>query len=354
MCVMALAVLGLAANASLAGTLVPIVTVNDYVAGTNQHLPAGGPGNAKDPLTGSKYGSVNYSYGIGTTETTNQQYCNFLNSVAKLGDPYALYNTSMNSTPTGGITRTGSGTAANPYVYTPKAGFASKPVVFVSWYDAVRYSNWLTNQANGTGNGTEMGGYAIAAGGFDKGLVTVPTLAQRQSWSGPVGPPYNQYWLLPTENEWYKAAYYQGANTGNLAAGYKKYPTKSNTAPTAQAPPGGANSADYMNVPGLGLVPVQSYPNSLSAYGTADQGGNVSEWMENLYSTSPTVRVVRGGSAFSVAAILASTARMTGSASMNYRDVGFRVIMVPEPSSLVMLLGGAVLALICCYRRRQG
>ena len=36
-------------------------------------------------------------------------------------------------------------------------------------------------------------------------------------------------YFIPSENEWYKAAYYKGGSTN---AGYWTYPTQSNTAPS--------------------------------------------------------------------------------------------------------------------------
>ena len=102
------------------------------------------------------YGSVAYDYRIGTTEVTNAQYVDFLNAVAAT-DPYGLYNTSMGSDTRGGITRSGSGTIPDPYIYSVKAdavgqgpggsdyAYADKPVVYVSWGDAARFSNWLNN-----------------------------------------------------------------------------------------------------------------------------------------------------------------------------------------------------------------
>jgi hypothetical protein len=48
----------------------------------------GNPGNAAD-TTG--YGRVDYAYGIGKTHITIDQYCEFLNAVAKT-DTYGLYD----------------------------------------------------------------------------------------------------------------------------------------------------------------------------------------------------------------------------------------------------------------------
>ena len=109
-------------------------------------------------------------------------------------------------------------------------------MVAVTWYNAIRFANWLTNgQKNGD---TETGTYTIAVGGARNREVTVPSPRQRAEWCmEPSG------LLLPSEDEWYKAAYYK-AGTAN--AGYWTYPTQSDTPPTSQAPPGGANSANYV------------------------------------------------------------------------------------------------------------
>ena len=40
------------------------------------------------------YGSVQYNYAMGTYDVTAAQYVQFLNAVAKTGDPYGLYNPS--------------------------------------------------------------------------------------------------------------------------------------------------------------------------------------------------------------------------------------------------------------------
>ena len=40
------------------------------------------------------------------------------------------------------------------------------------------------------------------------------------------------YWLVPSEDEWYKAAYYQPAAKGGDSDGYWAYPTRTNSLPS--------------------------------------------------------------------------------------------------------------------------
>ena len=149
----------------------------------------GDPGNACDPQGPEGcFGGVLYAYRIGTYEVTNAQYAEFLNAKAS-SDPVALYNASMGSG-FGGITRTGS---PGSYNYSAIAGREEMPVNFVLFYDAVRFANWMNN-GQGTGD-TETGAYTITAQGIADNSITRNAGATI---------------LLPTEDEWYKAAYYDG------------------------------------------------------------------------------------------------------------------------------------------------
>jgi len=261
----------------------------------------GNPGNAGE-LSGAGaggygpdaiVGGVDYTYRISKYEVTNGQYIEFLNSVASQGDPNGLYNTNMAGT-YGGIARNGSGTVADPYIYSPKGGddnWLRRPVNYVSPKDAMRFTNWLEN-GQGTGD-TETGVYTINAQNNEV----------RKS---------NATYFLPTENEWYKAAYHKNDGvTGN----YWDYPTQSNIAPgyvnssgnlsgTGTAfvegvtDPGnyatwdGHDGADGIGSPYY-MTSVGEWENSESPYGTFDQGGNVWEWNETIV-TNPQ-RGVRGG-----------------------------------------------------------
>src|SRR6266542_693454 len=125
---------------------------------TVQWVPVGNAGNAADLATG--YGAVTSSYFIGKYEVTNSQYAAFLNSKAA-SDPLGLYNGSMGLNSMGGIVRSGGG-GEGGYTYSAKSGYENQPVVYVGWYDAVRFANWMNN---GQGNGdTESGAYTLVGG----------------------------------------------------------------------------------------------------------------------------------------------------------------------------------------------
>src|SRR5262249_22805617 len=140
-----------------------------------------------------------------------------------------LWNPDMANPASGGISFYGPNPAGSRYV--PTAGRQNHPVNYVTWYDAIRFANWLNN---GQGNGdTETGAYTVLHEGSP---TPTPVPSSALSITRNAGATV----VLPSENEWYKAAYYNPATSS-----YFLYPTSSNTAPTAEAPPGGSNSANY-------------------------------------------------------------------------------------------------------------
>jgi len=80
--------------------------------------------------------------------------------------------------------------------YAIKDGFQDRPVLFVTWLDAARYSNWLCN-GGGPLSSTETGAYDLIGSNGN------PTHRR----------PGAKYWI-PNENEWYKAAYYRVSPEG--------------------------------------------------------------------------------------------------------------------------------------------
>ena len=285
----------LAASAALITSASATVTM-DWVT-------IGNANNAADQLTG--YGIVDHTYRIGKYEVTNAQYGEFLNAKGQ-SNANGIYNSSMSTY--GIITQTG---ISGSFSYTVTTALAKRPVVYVSWFDAARFANWMMN---GQGNASmETGAYPL--NNATTGIITANIGAQV---------------YIPSENEWYKAAYYNAAN-----ASYSLYPNGQNTITTADA-----NYSYSIN----STTDVGTYSNDASSYGTYDQGGNV--WELNDAVISGLTRGLRGGSWFSGEKLLrASRPGDIDPSSEDNNGVGFRVASaVPEPTSIVltMLAGGTM------------
>lgn len=284
---------------------------------TIETVQVGDAGNAGEVQSQGTFGGVSYAYHVGTYEVTNGQYTAFLNSVAAT-DTHSLYNTSMGSSTDGGINQSGTSGSLS---YSVKTGFENKPVNFVSFWDAARFTNWLTS------GDTETGVYALDATGISNNTITRDATA----WA-------NGGVAIASEDEWYKAAYYDGSG------GYTLYPTQSNSITTADA--------NYNNSVGT-VTDVGTYAADPSHYGTFDQGGNLWEWNEAIVST--ITRGLRGGYFSNSDLNLQSSGRFNYDPTAEFGSIGFRVSSlapVPEPSAYAAILGclGLVLVLI----RRQG
>jgi len=255
-------------------------------------------------------GAVNTKYAIGTYEVTNAQYTAFLNAVADK-DTKGLYNVNMagavkksvNPLGIGGITRTGK---SGSYAYAVKAGWADLPVNFVSYNDTLRFINWL---ANGQPNGP------IGAGTTETGTYNLVSSSKKVN---PAAAPPTVW--LPTENQWFKAAFYKGGGTN---AGYWTFATGANNAPGAVPPAGGVNSANYNN--SGHLTGVGAYGSSKSAYGAYDMNGNAWEWTDTAYGSSSSKKAFRGGGFDSPVTYLDKVHQDGGSKTYEAANLGFRV-----------------------------
>jgi sulfatase modifying factor 1 len=337
---------------SLFGLLTVLVSAQAELVSIDTRV-VGNAGNAAD-RTG--YGAVDYEYEIGTYMVTNAQYAAFLNIVDPSGgNARALWNSNMASNPNGGITFNAG--ASEGEKFSIKSGYDNMPVVFVSWFDAARFTNWLHNGGT-AGASTETGAYTL--NGAMSGIIMAN--------SGAI-------WWIPTEDEWYKAAYYDASLNGG-AGGYHLYATQSSEIPNSRPPndidPNSANfvrfgpaDGDGINdggyadhKPGLPsgenlLTDVGAYSLADSYYGTFDQDGNAWEWNDAVILANSTLtRGIRGGAFETHEVYLASTLSWrASSATAESRSIGFRVATIPEPSAALLLLtGGAALLL----RRRQG
>ncbi len=267
-------------------------------------------------------GAVNYVYNIGKFEVTAGQYTEFLNAVAD-NDSHGLYITLMADLPSYrgcNIQRSGS---PGSYSYSVADDWADRPVNYVSWGDAARFCNWLHNgRPTGTQDSstTEDGSYYLNGATSDAALLDVVRKVDAT-------------WVIPSEDEWYKAAYhYNDGVTGN----YWDYPMESDIVPVSEVPPGtnmtrgSANwyYGEYVIGSPYYRTEVGAYDArpSDSPYGTFDQGGNISEWNETVLSGS--FRGLRGGYFLSLGYYLRAENGSSNYPALSSDGMGFRVAYV--------------------------
>lgn len=277
----------------------------------------GNPGNAAD-TTGNPnpVGSVAYIYNIGKYEVSRDM-------IEKANAAGGLGITLRDMTSFGG-------------------NGVNRPATGIGWYEAAKYVNWLNTSTGGT-----------AAYKFDSS-------GNFQMWSaGDVGYNANNMfrnrlakYVIASRDEWYKAAY------GSPDGTWYNYPTGSDSVPIPVSGGTNTNTAVYMQFAPADI----DNAGGLSAWGTMGQGGNVWEWNENTYygnNDNAYVRELRGGS-WEQSWDNSDTSFLMDSSNRHFYSnestleggngdyflFGFRVAMIPEPSSLSLLaLGGVVVAL---------
>ena len=282
------------------------------IAFSMDFVQIGNPGNTAD-TTGSPNpaGSVAYTYNIGKYEVSRDM-------ITKANSGGSLGITMSNMNIFGG-------------------NEADRPATGVSWYEAAKYVNWLNTSTGGT-----------AAYKFDASGSTFQLWAE-----GDVGYNANNMfrnslakYFIASRDEWYKAAY------GNPNGTWNNFTTGSDSAPAGVTGGTDSNTAVYDNET-ADRPPRPAYitnAGGLSPYGTMAQGGNVWEWNETSFDgtndTADEDREMRGGSWNFKSNDLEPTNRGNATPTSEINVLGFRVAMVPEPSSLSLLaLGGAVVVL---------
>ena len=319
-------------------------------------VEVGDPNNANDVIasgTATNYGAVSYDYLIGKCEVTIGQYAVFLNAVAK-SDPNGLYDSQMETDlNSAGIGRSGENGAYSYSVINNGGVSGRRPISYVNAFNALRYCNWMSNgQPVGSQDSmtTENGTYAISGTSIQ---------FSRNTTNPNTGLPPS-FWL-PTENEWYKAAYYSPLKSSGTS-GYYAYATQSDSAPENLVGPA-ANQANYRLLTGTSLVysvtqstafsPAQNYltdvgafSGSTSYYGTYDQAGGVYEWVvageDTASGGTASAFVLRGGGWNSGKYNISSANRVE--INPRYYDIiGFRLaapVAVPEPAAGFIVIGG--------------
>ncbi|MCP4593884.1 MAG: formylglycine-generating enzyme family protein [bacterium] len=340
---------------SAAALFVVVLQLSGGLAGavTIDTVPVGNPGNVGE-LSGvgaggsgpdGICGSVSYKYNIGKYEVTAGQYVEFLGAVAAT-DTYGLYD----ATDLHGCYITRNGTSGS-YTYdfsgrpggTTQADWSNRPVGTISWGDAARFANWLHNGQPTGGQDvttTEDGAYYV------NGATSSSALMNITRKSGAI-------WFIPTEDEWYKAAYHKNDGvTGN----YFDYPTSNDNTPSNDLvnPTDPGNNANF-NQGGYTIgspywsTEVGEFENSESPYNTFDQGGNLWEWNETAIGS---LRGLRGGDWINTFGWMAASRRYSYDPATKLKRLGFRVASVPEPGGITLLVCGLLAGMMCRRSRR--
>jgi formylglycine-generating enzyme required for sulfatase activity len=223
-----------------------------------------------------------------------------------------------------------------------------QPAANMTWFEAAAFVNWLNTS---TGHHAAYNLTPIPPDVFGN-TWSMTLWSSEEAWDPGRGNLYRHkdaYYVLPSEDEWYKAAYHK--NDG-VTANYWDYATAGNSIPTPVASGTGAGTAVYagQSTP----APVQ-ISGGLSGYSTRGQNGNVREWVESAsdgLDNSPFEnRVLRGG-AYNLPASFETEMRSSGRAtsppaglSSASPTIGFRVVSVPEPSCAMLMIGGGFVAL---------
>ena len=281
---------------------------------TIDFVDIGHAGNAADTTT---YGAVPYEYRVGKYEISQDT-----------------------------ITKATASGMAN---VTAGSWTGNQPAAYISWYEAAAFVNFLN---------TDSGKTAAYDLTINNGIWSMALWSSEQAWTAGGTNLYRNkdaYYFLPSENEWYKAAYYNAAGTN-----YFLYPTASSSVPTAVASGTDAGSAVYNNVASVPAIVASA--GGLSPYGTMGQGGNVWEWSESAFdgtnSSSSESRAIRGGDWQDPELYLRSSSRnLSGIPTSVSNIMGFRVasvpsLSIPEPSTYALLLLGA--GAIYFWKRRKG
>lgn len=280
-------------------------------AGNGPDLGAGGG------IHSSGYGSVPYNYRISTTEISRAM-------IAKA-------------------------TASGLTGVVAGGWSLDRPASQTTWYEAAQFVNWLNTSS----------GFHIAYN-LNQNTTLLTPWNSADAWQ--VGGE-NRFrhkdavYILPSENEWYKAAFHQ--NDG-VTANYWDYATASNSVPLSVSGGTLANTAVFNHT----LQPAEvNDAGGLSAYGTMAQDGNVWEWMESAYdgvnSHGSEGRAVRGGYFDgSFAGLRAGPLGRTnfGPATSDL-CIGFRVAstmaVVPEPGTMALLMASSVMIIGRSRRRTK-
>ena len=291
-----------------------------FGAGANQFnidfVPISG---ATNPASG--YGIVNHDYRMGTCTISNDQWNKF---TASLGVPV-----------------TG---ADGGYYSTSFYTGADVPVNDVSWFEAAQFVNWLNTS---TGH---QPAYKFTGTQGTRDYTFATWSAAEAAGGTNLYRNKDAYYFLPSEDEWVKAAYWNGASL-------QTYATKpGDTLFQGNGTNGGWNyyTTQYATNP-MGPWAVNGGSQELN--GTFNMMGNVWQWTESPYGDlsygTNSSRSLRGGSFLDDSSFLSSSYRFEYSPTLEPVDLSFRVASVPEPGSLLMTAMIALSGLLYFWQKND-
>jgi hypothetical protein len=298
---------------------VAVVPFTEGFYGSCAEAPAEPKIKGKLPDPCQTVGNVPYDYGIGELEVTVKQYVGFLNTVDPFGrNTHKLYseNESGAAWPRFGEINFSASSRPGRHYTAAAPEWLDKPYAFANFLRSARFDNSLANgqvlsQLHSSSNGFSYITYRVRLSRrTGTGMYDMRTRApERARGSG---------FVIPSQNEWIKAAYYDPAEGGS----YWEYPTGPEApAPTTLDPTTGnvANAAEKpvatyhasekpapswcpsnqtveacetVNPLGLkpsayakafqGTVGTVGTAQSFSPWGTLDQGGNAVEWTDTI------------------------------------------------------------------------
>jgi formylglycine-generating enzyme required for sulfatase activity len=231
-------------------------------------------GNAGNAADSTGFGAVGYDYRIGKYEITNAQWDAFVSAAGEpSGNPYYAYDNNAYHIGT------------------------SVPANMVSWYEAAKFCNYLTS------GDKHFGAYQFNNGDF-MGIDRDFAIST-----------YGIAYVLPTEDEWYKAAYYTGSGYSTYANGLN------NPEATTNWNWGGGSLRTPWDV-GTG---------SEEQNGTFEMMGNIWEWNETQLNSEYGIR----GGSYADLELRDSSARIFTIPGSEQASIGFRVASVLEPTTLI-------------------
>ena len=289
----------------------------------------GNPGNAPDIFPDQRQrGRVDYIYNLAKYEVSRNMINKF-NASFPLQSPLPI-------------------TMADMSYFN--ANGPNRPATGISWNEAAKFVNWLNSSKGYQEPYKFVGSYIIE---WQSGLYSGNNRYRHK----------DAYYFLPNFDEWYKGAYGSPSGSWYDFATGMDIDVYGKGGPTPVLSGTASGTAVYgsldLNANPI-LVPTGpadiSEAGGLSPFGTMAQGGNVFEWVEiwkegfNQYSNYQTalggsweVSTQDGYVAFELTSAYNGLDKARTEEGVS---LGFRVAMVPEPSSLSLLgLSGVMVAL---------